>query len=425
MKFYINGTKFDSCCARFTEILRDMDQFAEDIDSFNSALKFQLSNRDLISKRLLRASEQINKEKTGIKALEKGLNTILSEYIRTEKIVAQMADAKSDLPQRGQGKSEHSLSDSFADVLGVIPEEEIKRIFPPSIAGLISGFSLTGFIPIIPEAWVREIVSKIQDILYECYVDGFQDEDTRKLIEENREYGEHMKKAYDKADGKAKEILNKYNKDVKIAEMKNGNGNSYKASDGSFHLNAKDALNDPRTAEKVFYHEYGHYIVDQNKWVYYDANGNAHESASFKKFHQTLDREAKAYIADVEKRAWEELNAKYRGKLTEEQLRSKVAEKTVEIMKRDLGNSPSYKTNGVSDIIHAASDRKYNLGYGHFKEENGVSYWDLNWTRQGNEGFAQFFTADVNHNSVEMEFMKKHFPDAYKEYENLLDEALG
>ena len=421
MKFYINGTKFDSCCARITEILRDMDQFAEDIDSFNSALKFQVSNREQISKRLLRASERINKEKTGIKALEKGLNTILSEYIRTEMIVAQMAGTKSDLPQRGQGKSEQSLSDSFADVLGVIPEEEINRIFSPSIAGLISGFALTGFIPIMPEAWVREIVSKIQDILFECYVNDFQDEDTRKLIEENREYGEHMKKAYDEADGKAKEILKKYNKDLKIADMKNGNGNFYRRSDGAFHLDAEGGLQDPRTAEKVFYHEYGHYIVHKNNWIYYDEKGYPHESISFQRFHQALDRNAKAYIADAEKRAMQELKAKYGEKLTEQQLKSMVSKKAREIMKKDLGNSPAYKINGISDILHAASGRKYDLGYGHFKE----NYWESNWTKQGNEGFAQFFTADVNHNGVEIEFMKKYFPDAYKEYQNLLDEALG
>ncbi len=399
-----------ACATQMGDLSKKLNSFAGDVDRVRSSLRYKITGQEQIEARLREVAEQIRKEENRVRAMKSGVEQILSAYQQTEQ------------KNRGTLIADSPKIVETADQMDKAMIMDYVKHFDfhdsKDILDLIARFGLS-------------ITSPLGRLLYQVYIDMqksnsvaaysnvIRDESTRDTVRENYHYGYRMMEAYNNADGKAKQVLDKYNDGIKITEARCSDGNYYSSGDDSFHLNMQNSLDDPRTAEKIFYHEYGHYVVDQNQWVYYDESG-AHESESFSRFHQTLEREANAYIQDAENRARTELRTQYGSRLTEAQLESLVHKKTVEIMRSDTGNSPASKTNGISDILGSVSGSQYSLGYGH-----KASYWTDNWTRVGNEGFAQFFSADVNHNTVEIEFMKKHFPDAYREYQSLLDEAVG
>ena len=176
----------------------------------------------------------------------------------------------------------------------------------------------------------------------------------------------------------------------------------------------------------TFYHEYGHYVVDQEKWI---KGGEC--VGDFARFEAAVKKEIKAYYTSIENEIRAKLIAEETAKsgtrfFTDEQLlkiEKKVTEQTTAAIKTDIcgsGNETYHVNNGLSDIIDGVSNGKYQPSYGH-----DVGYWDKDPSRVANEAFAQFFSAQMTGDTVEMEKMKELMPEAYDIYMDMVSKAAG
>lgn len=68
------------------------------------------------------------------------------------------------------------------------------------------------------------------------------------------------------------------------------------------------------------------------------------------------------------------------------------------------------KYDGITDMIDAASNHKYAIGYNH-----------NNPARQSDEALAEMFAAEMQGDQAELDFIKNNFGDVYDRYEDLRD----
>jgi hypothetical protein len=85
-----------------------------------------------------------------------------------------------------------------------------------------------------------------------------------------------------------------------------------------------------------------------------------------------------------------------------------------------LGGENFHTYDGVSDMINAATNNEYFITYGH-PDVEGSTYWDQLPSMEANEAFANIFSADFNHDRLELDFIREHFPETYEAYTNLLN----
>lgn len=236
----------------------------------------------------------------------------------------------------------------------------------------------------------------------DLWISMIKDEKTRKFLEEHKEYADRLRKAYEESNGTARELYDKYRDRIKIATM--NSDASYCLGD-ELYLNHDKNINDPRGTESVYYHETGHWIVNEEGWI-----SDGEMSPEFQKFDQAVKEDVRNYIAQIEARQ----RAKYEGQYSGDALEAMITKQTKAYLHNELGGKNSDVLDGVSDMIDAASNGKYQITYSH-----GEGYWDASPLRQASEAFAEMYSADFCNDTVETEFMKKYFPNAYKEYENL------
>ena len=124
-----------------------------------------------------------------------------------------------------------------------------------------------------------------------------------------------------------------------------------------------------------------------------------------------------AYICAIEQKYEEEGLALG---LTGVNLSNFIKNKTTVNIKEDINgfkNEFFDINNGLSDIIDGVSNNKYQPSYGHGYESDGItSYWEYDPTRVPNEAFAQFFSAQMTGDTVEIEKMKEIMPNTYAIY---------
>ena len=117
-------------------------------------------------------------------------------------------------------------------------------------------------------------------------------------------YIEKVESMYDNASGKAKEVYDKFKKDVKIEEIpdpvdpkKKKPVSHYSPGTNTLYINMED-MEDDRGPASVYYHEYGHYVVDRMGWIKSDGT----LSPEFQRFQDAVSRDVQAYIDGIESR---------------------------------------------------------------------------------------------------------------------------
>lgn len=258
---------------------------------------------------------------------------------------------------------------------------------------------------------LSEIYNK-QDIFWRI-----KDEDTRNGFSE--QYRNILQQIYDDVPSEysdARKLYDKYSSEVVVIDFnstdQNGKPTAYH-SNGELHINTNEDINNMRGAGTTYYHEYGHFIVEQEGWV----AGNVTKE-EFKEFERSLRDEISAYINTYEEKYRQEGIDK---KISGTKLERYIEDKTRKAISEDIcgkNNEYCHINNGISDIIDGVSNDKYQPGYGH-----SDGYWKANQSRVPNEAFAQIFSAQMTGDEIELEKMKKIMPETYKLYCEMIKNA--
>ena len=413
--FYIKPTGIRSLDSSFTSMENNLNGMIEDINRISNTLHISGSSSAVIRQALRQSSASVRNNRNALHCCCRVLMEIVSQYEHSEQIAGDFHSGDSTTAPSGNSHSDtvdQALLNDLRKMIENLPLWQLLILL--SMLGPYLTL-MTGALALLKEVILAQIDKLISNA---NYINQIKDESTRQALSNYPDYVNVIREKYEQSSGKAREVFEKYFPDMKIRTMESSDGSSYNHVDDVFDLD-QSQVNDERGANKIFYHEYGHYLVDQNGWVYTDENGVRRESESFRKFHESLDREAKAYIKSVEDDVRNELTGQYGNRLTPSQIEQLVHDRASERMRAEIGQ-PDSQVNAIQDIISGASDDSYNIGYGHSR-----SYWHADPTRQGNEGFAQFYTIDFNQSPQELEFIKRHMPETYKQYQALLDEALN
>ena len=108
------------------------------------------------------------------------------------------------------------------------------------------------------------------------------------------------------------------------------------------------------------------------------------------------------------------LSYKKNGSFTAATKRNLGAQLHYDELKKDIRENGWLAYTDVSDMVEATTKGKYQLGYGH-----GKKYWSYNGMKD-KEFFAECSSATIN-NPASLKVIKKHFPNAYKKYLDIVD----
>lgn len=216
---------------------------------------------------------------------------------------------------------------------------------------------------------------------------------------------------YDKASGPAKDLFEQYKGRIKFASMTvPGTDASYHCG-GYLYINLAENVKNPKGRANTFYHEMGHCIV------YHTDARNSQEMADF---DDALKKGVTAYIDKMEATEKAKLlaNGYVEGTPAYEQmLRDKTRIAIEADLHSQLGtNHGAY--DGVTDMIDAASNHKYTIGFTHLNSDKGYkwpsntsTYWDRDPDAQSDEAFAEMFAADMMGDQKELDFIRNNFTD--------------
>lgn len=162
--------------------------------------------------------------------------------------------------------------------------------------------------------------------------------------------------------------------------------------EGKMYLNAKKILNDPRGKTYAYLHEAGH-LID------YKARGSSDRlSLASSKFSELIRKDAESYIVNFKK---------------------EYGENSAALLSKELGRKgdKSYAAlyHSISDIFDGVTDGKIKGHYGHSQIEG---YWQKPGALE-KETFAHMFYAQFN--PAEYALMKIYFPNAFKEFNSMLE----
>lgn len=374
--------------------------YQQEIAEVNRTIDWNIKQKALIRQRVQNTEENLEKQKTILKKMETSLGQIISVY----------TDVERRLAERCENMDSSIDAASFpAEARSYLENIDWEKANVKAVLAQVMLMSQGRWDVIAVSRWIEEIrewaLSRKQVL---SWISEIDDAGTRTLLAKNIDYAKTIEETYHSASGTARELYDKYQDEMKIVSM--DSETSYHRN-GELYLNAESGMKDPRGADIIYYHETGHFIVAKEGWV------DGHEmSPEFQRFDQAVKDDVSDYIARIEAEQRAKLTDQYSGN----QLEAMVEQKTAEHLKKQLGGENRHILNGVSDMIDAASNGKYNITYGH-----GDGYWDANSTRQANEAFAHMYSSDFCNDTVETEFMRTHFPNAYREYETLKNSALG
>ena len=142
----------------------------------------------------------------------------------------------------------------------------------------------------------------------------------------------------------------------------------------------------------IYFHEYGH-LIDH-------ALGDI--SIKSPKFQKSLNIDYMNFITQI--------NIAGREKYSYKQIYM-IAAKQLQNLRTD---------NGVSDIIHGLSNKMIKGCTWHDKKKDGSNYWNDNTICQ--EAFAHMFEAQFD--KLKYEKMKSVFPNAFQEFESMLEDYI-
>ncbi len=263
------------------------------------------------------------------------------------------------------------------------------------------------------EDWLEKLKKRKESIVFRI-----DDKTTREGL--SGSYGDKLQEIYDDVRPEyedTKKLYDKYSEDVVIEDFNTLNEDGKpnpRHSNGKIYINENADMNNPRGDGTTYYHEYGHFIVYNEKWIKDQVC-----QEQFNQFDEAIRQEVSAYIQQYEDKFEKEgIEKGYTG----EELGAYVEQETRQAIKDDiLGPNKEYEdaNNGMSDIIDGVSNGKYEPKYGH---PNG--YWDVDTSRVANETFAHMFAAQMTGDTTELEKMENIMPTAYAIYNDMVSDAV-
>lgn len=236
-------------------------------------------------------------------------------------------------------------------------------------------------------------------------------------------YIKQVYELYHNSQSGAKALFDQYRGKIKVASMEVPIDKASHHCGGYLYINLNRDVNDPRGNGVTFYHETGHFIVYST---------GARKSQEMKDFDAALKKDVTAYIESKEAEAKKELQQAGKSP-SDSGYQTKFEDLVKQKIKADIEaefgkNVDSALYDGITDMIDAASNHKYVVGYNHTGSDpnywwtwNDPTYWEEDPDRQSDEAFAEMFAADMQEDQKELDFIKKHFGTVYDEYEDLRD----
>lgn len=198
------------------------------------------------------------------------------------------------------------------------------------------------------------------------------------------------------------------------------------------NMNGKDK---DRKPVDVIYHELGH-LIDDRSLNGAERNVFGDTMASRQSLSFYADKDWQAYNANLSKDintkedlmkvadpkvyssdyfyGGVKLSYKKNGTFTAATKRNLGAQLHYDELRREIHKNGWLAYTDVSDMVEATTKGKYQLGYGH-----GKKYWSYNGMKD-KEFFAECSSATIN-NPDSLKVIKKHFPNAYKKYLDIVD----
>lgn len=193
--------------------------------------------------------------------------------------------------------------------------------------------------------------------------------------------------------------------------------------------------NKDRKPVDVIYHELGH-LIDDRSLNGAERNVFGDTMASRQSLSFYADKDWQAYNANLSKDintkedlmkvadpkvyssdyfyGGVKLSYKKNGTFTAATKRNLGAQLHYDELRREIHKNGWLAYTDVSDMVEATTKGKYQLGYGH-----GKKYWSYNGMKD-KEFFAECSSATIN-NPDSLKVIKKHFPNAYKKYLDIVD----
>lgn len=318
---------------------------------------------------------------------------------------------------RNVAKTTHKMKESLEDIIRLYELSEAK----------VKGDCVQGIAVVVDK--VKDIINDGKE-MFENALEKGQDKSNHYVIfneieDENTRYGfsssykETIQKLYDdvpKEYSDARDLYDKHIKNLKVATFKSedrdGNSSPYELG-GVLYLNEEADLDNLRGDGTTFFHEYGHFIVNQEGWL----NDNK-ATGTFKEFEDSLRKEVGQYIKRYEDQYREEgISKGFSGRMLDKYMEAK----TSAALKKDIlgsDNKYTHVNDGVSDIINGVSNSKYRPDYGH-----NDGYWEENQARVPNEAFANIFAAQMTGDEVELAKIREIMPETYEIYLKMVREA--
>ena len=211
------------------------------------------------------------------------------------------------------------------------------------------------------------------------------------------EYDQMIQERHDHAiDEKTRQLYDKYQNQINIGSDHSDSG-YYDPNTQEIYYNWQNDGQNVRGQGTTYYHEVGHMIDD-----YISESGDASSSEAFS---HALRDDFENYV----QKTMQENNC--------------TREEAYEIISDWLWEDADNK-NGLSDLCGGLSNKEcegkwqHSADYWNYGTENGIPMM-LN-----NEAFAHFFEASMSPDPTKLNYLKEVFPNAYNEYQNIVEAAL-
>lgn len=384
-----------------------MEDIEQRICNIQNLLYIRVDKQPLMQKQIRAILIELDKEKNSVKAMGTTLEKVAMLYENAEKKIAgdALKNTIGNKENENAGKgADAEWQEKVVDAIATMSNLSSKNIW--EIAKDIVILLATGGISV----GLSKVYQYIKELLKgdTDFTNHIKDLGTRKGLDNQPQYRDILEEIYNRASGNVKDLYDKYAAEVVIASF---TARSSYHSAGKLYMDMAGDINNLRGNGTTYYHEYGHFIVNQNKWV---SGGKL--SPEFSEYDKAIRKDVDNYISSLEDQAREKYKDTYSGTALENQIEKETKSK----LKSVFGGVNANVYNGASDIIDGGTNGKYEPTYGH-----NDTYWEDNTTRLANESFAQMFSAEITGDTAETKFMKEIFPNAYAEYEKLKKSAIN
>ena len=208
-------------------------------------------------------------------------------------------------------------------------------------------------------------------------------------------YQEYLQYRIDNAvDENAKKIYEEYMKNIYIKDESYSETAYYDNFWNFIKYNKEDDEKNVRGIGCTYFHEVGHLIDDQSDWF-----GTTSTDSDYN-FYDKLEADVDNYIDKI-------MNDKgYTNR-----------DDAYDDLSKWLNTDGNMK-NGISDLVNGLTNGKACGGWAHDDDY----YTEKSTSR---EAFAHFFEAGMSSDSTKLDYIKEIFPEAYEEYQRMLEDELG